>query len=241
MIVSIHFDTVAQKDDRLDRMAEVYRRTLEKNCRMPFHVKKIDACRHHNRDHVANANHHKLRYWADLAGAFPCVLTDVDMLCLRDPSTVFDQVEHIGVTYRDQETDMQMPINGGVVVVKSAIGAMILRTWYEYDCRLYHDMTEHHKLRPKWGGMNQCSFGLMLEERPEFKSCITQLPCSVWNNVEPWDGWRDAYFVHLKGASQRVLFDGAKCVNEDLNALVEFWSATRTGGQHPGTPAGSDH
>lgn len=147
-----------------------------------------------------DANYVKLKAWVDYCDKYPnedIVLMDADTVVLRHLCDVFKRHKFAcGFTIRDGAG--RLTINGGVVYVRKGQDARdIMTLWQKCDEKLYKDPKLHQRYRSKYAGMNQSSWGYMMEKhRPKG---IIELPCSMYNRVTYWSKPRETpYVIHLK-------------------------------------------
>jgi len=213
------------EDPHWQRMADVYRASLQAN-RRAHAVTEIYPHSLKEREEGVCANHYKFDVWEDLRAVNygPIIFTDADMICMRDPSGAFDKVEHIGITIRDILCASSVPFNAGVIYTQDTPEARRFMTeWAHIDAQMFQKEGLHHAYRKRYGGMNQASLRCLLERNEWARELVTWLPCSTWNNVEPWIGWEDAAFVHIKGYMRDVIFKGSPPQNEAQKTLAEYW------------------
>jgi len=193
-------------DERYPGMIEALKRSFSKNMKSAkFEVmdteflpirQKIDRKGFHD----CQTNNYKLKVWnkAVQNATSDLILLDADMFCRGDLSKVFDQDFDIAYTTR---TSGQPPINGGVIFVKNTIKAkQFFKEWTAADDRMLADIVFHDQYRTRYKGMNQSSFGYMLENRKLTKAILHSLPCAEYNAcVEDWPNFKKAKLVHLNG------------------------------------------
>jgi len=141
------------------------------------------------------ANNYKLKLWCDNVDG-NTVFIDADTIVLSDISEVFNLPNDLIYTERLYNT--KIPFNSGVVFVKES-GLNILQEWLKFDEMLFKNKAMHLKWRSKYFGMNQASFGCMIETMPELN--IGTVPSCVYNSCDHYD-WEKlsemAKIVHVK-------------------------------------------
>lgn len=169
------------------------------------------------------SNHYKLRAWAEWLGDQPdgqhLLISDSDMICIRRPGPqLLDQTQCIGLTRRTGKPGL--PINGGMIVVRTGPEArQFFNDWLEADDQLYAQPQLHGQWRQVCGGMNQASLFYMLDQHPEHRQLITYYQCSTMNLCNPWNTWRDSYFVHIKSSLRKRVFDR----RDSMWGIVPLW------------------
>ncbi len=166
------------------------------------------------------SNHFKLGVWVDeahqaIADGQNLILADCDMLCTGDPSYVFSQDFDIAYTARNDHTNI--PLNGGILFIKpTEAAARFLQAWADVDERMYSDWEGFHRIwRVRYAGMNQASFGYLLEnagvEGVE-DTTLLDLPTATYNAVNT--DWRlidsGTVFVHIKSDLRKAVIVGVQ-------------------------------
>jgi len=166
------------------------------------------------RSYTFDANHFKLARWIDGIER-DTILVDSDMICQKDISRGFDLVDHIGVCQRRGP----MPYNGGVIFVKNTRKAReFMNKWLEIDAKMLADPAFHKPWHHKYAGMNQSSFGYLLENG--YQDYVTVMP-EEFNHCEPWDNWEKANMIHMKGKLRHCLYTTHP--PEHLAPIVALW------------------
>jgi len=177
------------------------------------------------------SNDYKLGLWhreVDLAVAEGqnLILADCDMLCTGDVSSVFKHEFDIAYTVRDDHTNI--PLNGGIVFVKPTAAAQrFFAEWARVDERMYRDWEGFHRIwRVKYAGMNQASFGYLLEH-PVPGVQLVDLPTRIYNAVNT--DWHrigsDTLFVHIKSQLRKAVLTGAKPAGTLRPAMMLWYEA----------------
>lgn len=210
-------------DDRWERMANVLRQSCDDHG--VAHDIRSMATPHRTRGAAVCANHAKLKEWREevLRATEPVILADVDTFIQRNPEKAFDEVEHIGITFRDQRFNLPIPLNAGIVFVQPTREArQFICDWCKMDKRMFEDNKLLMQWRREYQGINQSSLGCLLETG-DFKP--TALNCSTWNLVEPWEEVDGAHIVHVKGNAMRHIFDDEKPKREGAEVVAKRWRA----------------
>lgn len=149
----------------------------------------------------------KLRAWLDVMATTtePTILTDCDMLMLRNPADLFDRADwDIAVTVRPGYP----PINTGVLAVRPTAGARLFaERWWKAHRMLREDPPLYHRWQHLFAASDQASMGWMLvNNQPD---CIVRrLPCEWWNCADQeWatDQPDRVRLLHVKGRLRESL------------------------------------
>lgn len=174
------------------------------------------------------SNTYKLKLWCDYleTATDPIVFADCDMLCLRDPSTAFEQEFDIGFTERHGDYNRRLPINGGIILARPTEATKaFFRRWYEVNCIMLANKNVHHKFHEKYGGINQASFGYMLEAEPrEHPALLKPFPTKTHNAVDcDWHLINEkTVFVHYKSALRRAVLHGSSGFTR-MQKAIDLW------------------
>lgn len=166
-------------------------------------------------------NHRKLEMWAEYLGVAKegekIIFADSDMLCLRTPKFAFFKDFDIGYTRRVSDWVGNCPINGGIVfAVNNQRTRDFFAEWLKIDAEMLADEDFHAEWVRKYSGLNQSSFGYMLENRGPYLATLEEFPTNPWNCVEcDWSNAPDPVFVHIKTRLRREVM--AKVRGEKRN------------------------
>ena len=189
------------------------------------------------------SNHYKLEHiWLpEMRRAFDdgvnVIFADCDMLCLGDPSGLFDREFDIAYTQRD----MKLPLNGGIVFAKPTEDTLqFFEEWAHVDEAMYNDLMEHdgmqihQRWRSKYGGMNQASFGCMLEDGLHDAKVIG-VPTLIYNAVDT--DWHkinsDTLFLHVKGGLRKKVMANEEPHGVFRPAMMWWYAARDAAGVKP--------
>lgn len=144
--------------------------------------KDFPQCRHPRNSYLANSV--KLNYWLQRVKEEnqDLCLIDGDTVVLKDVSHVFDRDFDIAYTRRTK--GIQLPINGGVLFLRpSERVTEFFEKWVLTNNEMLTNQALHRTYYRKYAGINQASFGYMLENRLRLKHRleIIELPCSEYN------------------------------------------------------------
>lgn len=165
----------------------------------------------------------KLGLWLDILKKTDdnVIFMDCDMIVLKDISEAFNYKFDIGYTVR---TRSPIPFNGGVVFVKNTPNAIkFIELWKEINRQMYEDYTFHMPYRTKYAGMNQASFGYLLEKK-KYDAKVKKFNCDIWNACD--DNWRDiskdTKVIHIKGGLRRTVLS-PRPINSRYERAVIVW------------------
>jgi len=160
------------------------------------------------------ANTHKLRIWNDFIqqATEPVVLSDCDMMVLHDFSEVFEGNFDIGYMVRTGRANKRrIPYNGGVVFVKPTEGGKrFIKIWKDINDVMDKDAAFHKQYRAVYAGMNQASFGYLMEHPVEGVT-LKQFPCRIYDACsEDWDtlDMEKTKIVHIKSKLRKAIING---------------------------------
>ena len=173
-----------------------------------------------------STNTAKLAIWAKAVAESqePLLLSDCDMLCLRDLRDVWDKDFDIAYTVR---SGCRLPFNSGVVFVKATDAARkFVAEWRDVNDRMFSNSTLHSPYRTKYSGMNQAAFGYLLERRTVPHAKIIALPCKEWNCCnEDWEkvDLKTTRLVHFKGSLRAAALQPGSVPPSAVATLVKEW------------------
>lgn len=161
------------------------------------------------------SNTKKLQIWTQevrsaVADGENLIVADCDMLCTGDPSHVFqDKGFDVAYTVRDDHTNI--PLNGGILFVRPTEASVrFFDRWAEVDTAMYEDWNMHVPWRIKYAGMNQASFGYLLENQGEVPGVrLKELPTRFYNAVNT--DWHritsQTVFIHIKSKLRKYVLN----------------------------------
>jgi len=184
-VVTVVFDY--EGVNHYERLLRVFVGSLKEYAGLDAKVIRLKAP-DKGRDRSFSSNTAKLDAWVRfLKGCEDgekVVFMDCDMLIQRPFDDAFDNDFDIGYTYRAKG----IPMNGGVVFVRNnAHSRAFIKEWGKVNRRMLSDPEFHRPWHEKYAGINQASFGYLLENEPD--ADILPLPCSIYNACD--DTWRD--------------------------------------------------
>lgn len=157
-------------------------------------------------------NTKKLEYWIRLMDEAKdgerLIFMDCDMLVLGDMEEAFDRKQFdIGYTVRQSG----FPLNGGVLFVNvNPSSREFMHLWKKANDDMFADPTLLGPWRRKYAGMNQASFGYMLE-KGKHQSKLVSFSCGEFNSCDDtWAGVNDkTKALHIKGTLRKACLDYA--------------------------------
>lgn len=230
-IVTVHFDREGSADYKL--LLDVYRESIRRNLKgvelveieIPF-PEDLSG-----RGLFCHFNHAKLIEWAKYLESTDdeTIFTDCDMLALHSPRQVFRDDFDVGYTVRTSEGG-NYPINGGVVLAKPTEAArQFFNFWVMVDDWMLTDELFHSFWVKKYSGLNQSSFGCLLEGAYRFPSYkkldakLKEYKTRPFNCVEC--DWRNVdgseYFIHIKTRLRRDCLAAARGQIYKVPARIE--------------------
>lgn len=208
-ILSVYF--VFDKSNLYDRLARVWEYSAKKhNPDARVELKEAPPLeRDGRRKDSWNYNDYKLQIWVEelKKSDEPTIVMDADMLVIGDMSGMFDQDFDICYTARTK-TRSRFAFNGGVLAFRPSAKVFgFLERWAKQDAYMYANPAMHMPFRTRYGGMNQASFGYMLE-RDKHGLKIVSEPCLKYNLCdEEWHCINDeTKAIHIKGNLRRAVF-----------------------------------
>lgn len=198
------------------------------------HVQEIRPSRYasalSNDSHEHNTT--KLAHWTQQVIEAPdgdrLLLMDGDMAIVQPLDLLLDLPFDLAYTVRPERC--RYPFNGGVVAVRVGAGVRaFMAAWLQENLRMLTDRAYHRSPRSKYGGINQASFGHLLDIWPDHGLAIAQLPCAIWNCEDTgWAGFNQAVtrILHVKsGLRVAALGDGHDTIPaaKTLIPVAHWW------------------
>jgi hypothetical protein len=213
-IVTVQFDIGLKHDYKL--LLDVFRESVRVNIpNAEFVELHPDPPKNTTgRDLYCYFNHCKLAAWFSYLKKTKdnIIFADCDMIALSDPSSVFDNDFDIGYTVRTSE-GAGCPINGGIVIVKPSKASIdFMRLWARIDLQMMINKEFHDQYVTKYSGLNQSSFGYLLENPTFYDAKLKPFTTEFYNAVEcDWINTNDkSTFVHIKTRLRRACLSWAK-------------------------------
>jgi hypothetical protein len=180
-----------------------------------------------NPSHVWNTQ--KLEHWRRRVIGAPdgarVMLIDGDMLITKNLDDVWRFPFDLAYTIR---TATRLPLNGGVVCVRvSERVRAFMDRWWKTNLRFLEDRAAHRAYRAKYAGINQASFGYLLEHGMAGLE-VHKLRCAEWNLCE-WNRHEpsEARIIHYKSTLRRATFGVAPVranrLPPRMQALIKRW------------------
>jgi len=176
--------------------------------------------------HVTNSQ--KLEWWrsvvVDAEDGDRVLLIDADMMITRPLEDVWARPFDLAYTIREEG---RLPLNGGVVFVRvSPASRRFVDRWFAMNQRFLANANDHRAWRTKYAGINQASFGYMLERERDPALNLARLTCHEWNAENTtWARFDPnvTRIVHLKSGLRRALFGAPE--KREHKRLVAIWRA----------------
>lgn len=246
VLVACHFTAKKEQDGQYDRLARVLAYTAAQHCphwdvRITAIVPTIPETVSGNLSHGWNTA--KLEHWCDAVAAAPdgtpMVLIDADTCLLQPLDPIWNRAFDLAYTVRDVDRH-RLPLNGGLVAVRvSPAVRAAMELWRAENARMVTDQIHHEHWRRKYAGINQASFGALIEAGrgcqcegcltrtgapPSFEGLsVVKLSCHEWNCCE-WGAFRASRcrVLHIKSRLRRAVF-GVNPAPPSLTRLVRLW------------------
>lgn len=215
------------KNPMYERLIQAWEKSVKQNTKSEYEIVRLDPkdypqCNHPKNSYVANSV--KLNYWAEKIKqeSGNICLIDGDTIVLKDVEHVFDQDFDIAFTRRHSKS--HIPINGGVLFVKASERVHdFFDKWVLTNNEMLTNRRLHMEYYRKYNGINQASFGYMLERyKSDLK--IIELPCDKYNacDVPDWMGINnDTHILHVKSELRLACVNGLK-INK-FDKAIKTW------------------
>lgn len=156
------------------------------------------------------ANTYKLDHFARIVeeaqDGTELLLIDADTLILRPLDDAWAQDFDLAYTVR-QHT---FPFNLGVLFLRvSEPVRSFVRIWRDENRRFFFDDAAHRPARQRYGGINQASFGHLLDHGALSGLRLHTLPCEEWNCEDTsWAKFdpKRTRILHIKSALRQAMF-----------------------------------
>lgn len=217
--------------DMYRRLAAVLEHTARQHCPgWDIRVPKLEALwngRTLPRNPSFLWNTQKFEHWMERLVELPdgtrVLLIDGDTMIVRPLDPVWDLDFDLAYTIRQ---GTRLPLNAGVVFLRASNRTRaFIRKWWEMNVEFYENEPKHRPWRQKYAGINQASFGYMLEEVDHGCRLLT-LPCAEWNLCQ-WDLYDPAVtrIVHVKSSLRRATFNShpAPRFRQPTQSLISMW------------------
>lgn len=230
----------AARDRIYRRLARVLDYSARKHCRgWAVNVELIDkpTCMSAIRNPSHEWNTQKLDFWRRKTAEAPdgtrLLLIDGDMLFRKPIDDVWGLDFEMAYTIRDGGS--RLPFNGGVIFLRVSDATRgFMDRWAQVNARFLANAQEHKNYRLKYAGINQASFGYLLERGTGLRK-IVKLPCSAWNLCE-WDRHpgEGARIVHIKSSLRVRLFNERLryAASPAVKKIIDWWLAEEREMEH---------
>lgn len=214
------------KNPTYERLLKAWENSVKANTKAEYeiarlHPKDYPQCKHPKHSYMANSI--KLNYWKDKIKTETgnICLIDGDTVVLKDVSHVFDLDFDIAYTRRSID---RPPINGGVLFVKASERVWdFFDKWVLTNNEMLTNNTLHRIWYGKYNGINQASFGYMLERYiSDLK--IIKLPGPIYNACDKgdWLGINDqTAILHVKSDMRVACINGI--IPRGYEKAVKIW------------------
>lgn len=225
-LAACYFLEKKEPDGQYDRLARVLEFSARRLCpRWTMQIARIAptllAPCTGNPSHAWN--HAKLEWWASVVDAAPegteLIIMDADMVIVRPLAPIWQVPFDLAYTVRQRS---RLPLNGGLVALRVSAGTRAaIRQWRDLDAEMMVNGQRHGPWHRKYMGMNQASFGCLLEEGGFAGLHLHQLRCQEWNLCEWADYSPTTRVIHVKSRLRRAVFGSG--VHAELAPLVTVW------------------
>lgn len=216
--------------DQYGRLARVLEHTAAVHCpEWTIRVERLKAPGAYTsaigvHSHVTNSQ--KLEWWRsvvlDAEDGDRVLLIDADMMITRELDAIWSRPFDLAYTIR---TEGRLPLNGGVVFVRvSPATRRFVDRWFAVNMKFLANANDHRTWRIKYAGINQASFGYMLERERDPALVLERLTCDEWNAENTsWRKFDPAFtrIVHLKSGLRRALFGSE--IKREYKPIVALW------------------
>lgn len=227
-----HLESVyfAGADERIfSRLARVLRASIRRHCpTWTSEVRRVVpgpvAFGTGVRAHTVNTQ--KLDLWVETVercpDGTPLVLLDGDVCLVRSIANVWDEPFDLAYTTKRRP----FPFNLGVCFVR--VGAQtrtFFRAWQAENAAVLNDVAGARVWRAQYGGVNQASFGRLLERGALADLQTRELSCREWNCEDStWHRFdpKQTRILHVKSALRSAIFSDGP-ITADLAAAVAYW------------------
>lgn len=219
------------KNPTYERLLNAWEKSVQANApqsdyeRKYLHPNLYPDCKHPKNSYMTNSI--KLNYWNDKVKHEnqDLCLIDGDTVVLKDVSHVFDQDFDIAFTQRSK--GIHIPINGGVLFLRpSKAVEEFMHYWVLTNNEMLRNNILHRIWYRKYNGINQASFGYMLENisKLKHKLKIISLPCSKYNACDKpdWIGINeDTHILHVKSELRLACINGVQL--KQYKKAIDTW------------------
>jgi alpha-N-acetylglucosamine transferase len=215
------------KNQMYERLLNAWENSVITNTNAEYERAYVDSkdypfIQHPKNSYVANSV--KLNYWGDKIkneNGNICLI-DGDTVVLKDVEHVFDK--NFDIAFTQRSPGIHIPINGGVLFIKATERVHdFFDKWVMTNNEMLTNPILHKAYYRKYNGINQASFGYMLERyKSDLK--IISLPCAKYNACDVVDWKRidsETHILHAK--SQLRLACLQNIVPKGYENAVKAW------------------
>lgn len=219
------------------RLLAAFRTSIQENCpNDELEVVELNPRNYPGTYHIKTSyvgNSVKLAYWAQKVETETqnLCLIDGDTVVLKDMNHVFDYDFDIAFTVRS--AGERLPINGGVLFIRpSNKVSQFMKQWSEINNKMLIDLKFHMEWYRIYNGINQASFGYMLNENIKKNGSglkIIEVPCEKYNACDP-QNWRaindNTHVVHIKSDLRIACLKNIFI--KDYSTAINIWNKYAT-------------
>lgn len=150
-------------------------------------------------------------------------LLDADMLVLKDIAHVFEG--EFDICYTHMPFDKHFRLNTGVLFVKTNERTKaFFNKWREVNEEMQASEGFHKLWHPLYQGMDQTSFGYMVENHPEIAN-LASVPCMHYNACfkESWKLTENTHILHVKGLLRELVLGTTTDGTENFREAIATW------------------
>jgi hypothetical protein len=230
-LIASYFDGGLDRGDMYRRLARVLEHTAHTELEgWQILVEQITFKPDEYQSALGNISHAwnttKLRQWIDRAletsDGDEVLLIDGDCAIIKPLNPIWCQRFDIAYTVRPHG----LPLNGGVVFLRMSRRVRgFLKSWWAKNLEFLNNADTHAPWRAKYAGINQSSFGFIIE-RVNHGCHLIKLPCEEWNACAPslFDP-RRTRVIHIKSALRRALFGIQNTIrSRSMIPLIDLWN-----------------
>lgn len=215
-----------------DEMALALKRSVEANSpNTPIRIRRVKTkdkeildqkggFREVIMDNARKTKHH-LKVMKDAKNGELIGMFDVDLIVLNDLSSIEEMDFDLAYTIR--RSDNYLPINSGVVFVRKSKKTMqFYQDWHDNVMFMLEHPETYSVWTKKYGGINQCGLGMMLEESHTLKTL--KLPCREWNMTSDlYMGFASSTkIVHVQSGLRKSLIYRFPISNASIRRICTF-------------------
>lgn len=217
----MEYHTVFFGNKEYKRLLDALVKSVESNSKHKLIIHELPTEYRKGNRHLAN-NSQKLEKWGEIVyhATDDVVLLDCDTILLKDVGHVFN--DDFDVAYTKRSKGVRFPLNGGVVFVKPTVEAKkFFIKWIDINTRMMSSLSFHHQWKRKYAGINQASFGFLLESNPTAN--IKDYDCAKYNACDTVNWLNDldkTHILHIKSELRNACLRG---YHSEYHQAVKLW------------------